>query len=143
MTVRDNSSSSWIVVDEVTDSSMVLRANSGWMKARMSDHSCAVVTWPAFWVGSGNFSPHNARTAGRHRLTLAAEEWALTMVLMERVTVNVCGDEVPEMAVTRICSPSMSMSNGKSAGLVAVVVQIGPVAVATERLVAVVVAELF
>src|SRR5690242_11538107 len=43
------------------------------------------------------------------------------------VTVKVCGLETPEMAVTVICSPLMLMSNGKSAGNVAVVVHSGPV----------------
>src|SRR6266403_1364253 len=45
--------------------------------------------------------------------------WVFTTPFTERVTVNVCGLDVPVIAVTVIRSPPTMTSNGKSVGLAA------------------------
>src|SRR5690349_17684620 len=70
--------------------------------------------------------------------TSAPLDCAFTTPLTDRVTVNVCGEDEPETAVTVITSPATMMSNGASP---AAVVQMGPDVVGTEIDVAVDVAE--
>jgi hypothetical protein len=54
---------------------------------------------------------------------------AFTTPLTERVTVAVCGELVPTIAVTVITSPATLMLKGNSAGLAAVVTHNWPVVV--------------
>jgi hypothetical protein len=94
------SSSSCIVVDDVTDSVACLRMNFPTMLSAASTISPALGIRP----------PHRPYRTGRASATAAPVPWVFTMPLTERTTVSVWVGAVPETAVTVMRSPPMTMA---------------------------------